>query len=104
MRNKILIFGIFSVAVLLVYVHFFKQSVSWHAKTKQTMGVFSSEFEPSNEVSFNQPTGKPIARLAKDESIDVLTDTYGKDYWACYVRTSKGVKGWVLCTSLKKIN
>ena len=42
----------------------------------------------------------PIGQLAKGETVDVLWNRYGKDYWACYVRTKRGDKGWILCTDL----
>jgi len=52
------------------------------------------------------PNRVPVPRIASIESgeqVAVLWDTYGKDYWACYVRTSHGVRGWALCTSLKMV-
>ena len=42
----------------------------------------------------------PVGQIDKGETVDVLWDRYGKDYWACYVRTTDGERGWVLCTDL----
>ncbi|MFD2095113.1 hypothetical protein ACFSJ3_03890 [Corallincola platygyrae] len=36
----------------------------------------------------------------ESEQVFVLYDTYGKDYWACYVRTVDGQFGWILCTDV----
>jgi hypothetical protein len=103
MLTKIII-SIFVVTIFLLSVYLFEQSVSWQARTEQEINVYSSEFDAAYESAFNRPNGKPLLRLTKAESVDVLSDTYGKDYWACYVRTSKGIKGWVLCTALKKFD
>jgi hypothetical protein len=42
----------------------------------------------------------PVGQIAKGETVEVLWNRYGKDYWACYVQTKAGDKGWVLCTDL----
>ena len=38
--------------------------------------------------------------VAKGQPVTVLFDVYGKDYWACYIRTPDNHFGWVLCTDL----
>jgi hypothetical protein len=63
--------------------------------------VFDSEYAAAYERSLNRPAVRPVSSIGTGESVAVIWDTYGKDYWACYVRTSKGVRGWVLCTSLR---
>jgi hypothetical protein len=62
--------------------------------------VFGSEEQAAYEGSFNRLASAPLATLDCGATVTVLDDTYGKDYWACYVRTANGQKGWVLCTSL----
>ena len=68
--------------------------------TNERANVFSSEEQAANEHSLNRPASIPLATLARGATVTVLDDTYGKDYWACYVRTSNEQKGWVLCTLL----
>lgn len=73
-------------------------SVSSH--TIEQANVFGSEEQAAYEGSINRPAPVPLVTLARGANVNVLDDTYGKDYWACYVRTADGIKGWVLCTSL----
>ena len=67
---------------------------------KEQAGVFNSEYAAAYYHSLNKVPIPPTASIGVGERVAVLWDTYGKDYWACYVRTSKGERGWVLCTSL----
>ena len=62
--------------------------------------VFGSEEMAAYEGSINRPAPIPLVTLSRGANVNVLHDTYGKDYWACYVRTTNGIEGWVLCTSL----
>ncbi len=41
-----------------------------------------------------------VGTVKKGQTVSVLYDTYGKDYWACYVRTDNGQFGWLLCTDI----
>ncbi len=66
----------------------------------EATGVFGTEEEAATAGSINRPAPKPLAMLAAGDSVAVVSDTYGKDYWACKVRTQESVSGWVLCTSL----
>jgi hypothetical protein len=68
--------------------------------TTAQVNVFISEEEAAREGSLNQPAPVPLLTLARGATVSVLDDTYGKDYWACYVRTDTGQEGWVLCSSL----
>ena len=70
------------------------------SRTIEQASVFSSEEMAAYEGSINLQAPVPLVTLARGANINVLHDTYGKDYWACYVRTANGVKGWVLCTAL----
>jgi hypothetical protein len=70
------------------------------SQVAEATSVFATEREAATAGSFNRPAPKPVARLAVGESVTVVSDTYGKDYWACKVRTKDFVSGWVLCTSL----
>ena len=65
--------------------------------------VFDSEYAAAHEGALNRPPVPPVASIETGELVAVIWDTYGKDYWACYVRTSKGVRGWALCTSLRMV-
>ena len=66
----------------------------------EATGVFATEHEAAAVGSMNRHAPRPIAQLAVGESVTVLSDTYGKDYWACNVRTRDLDDGWVLCASL----
>ena len=66
-------------------------------------GVFANEYAAAYEGALNRVPVPRIASIESGEQVAVLWDTYGKDYWACYVRTSHGVRGWALCTSLKMV-
>jgi hypothetical protein len=66
---------------------------------KKQAGVFTSEYA-AYDKALNRIPVPPIASIDGGERVAVLWDTYGKDYCACYVRTSNAERGWVLCTSL----
>jgi hypothetical protein len=70
------------------------------AHTTERANLFASKEEAYQEHSLNHPVPVPIATLGRGAHVTVLSDTYEKNYWACYVRTDSSVKGWVLCTSL----
>lgn len=38
--------------------------------------------------------------IEQGQPVAVLYDRYGKDYWACYVRTNDFRFGWVVCADL----
>jgi hypothetical protein len=65
--------------------------------------VFNTEYAAAYEGALNRVPIPPVASIESGEQVAVIWDTYGKDYWACYVRTSKGVRGWALCTSLRMV-
>jgi hypothetical protein len=65
--------------------------------------VFDTEYGAATERMRNRAPIPPLATIESGEPVAVIWDTYGKDYWACYVRTSKGVRGWALCTSLRMV-
>lgn len=73
---------------------------SWQGVAKQNIGIFPSESGAAYEGSQSIKTQPAISSVKQGEPVAVLWDTYGKDYWACYVRSSAGERGWVLCTSL----
>jgi hypothetical protein len=70
------------------------------ARVKRVAHLYFSEADASIEGSVNHKAPTPLATLEAGSTVTVLSDTYGKDYWACYVRTSSSQQGWVLCTSL----
>jgi hypothetical protein len=65
--------------------------------------VFVTESAAAREHALNRVPMPPVAVVESGEKVAVIWDTYGKDYWACYVRTSNGIRGWVLCTSLRMV-
>ena len=75
-------------------------SAGTDSQVTEATGVFATEHEAATAGSINHPSPKPLTDLAVGESVTVVSDTYGKDYWACKVRTKGSVSGWVLCTSL----
>ena len=75
----------------------------WQARAVAPSGVFPTEYDAAY-AGANFHTAPPKLVLRAQEPVAVLWDTYGKDYWACYVRTSNGTRGWVLCTSLSKFS
>ena len=70
--------------------------------TNDETGVFRSEHDAAYAGSESIETAPALVRLRRGESVSVLWDTYGKDYWACYIRTSAKQRGWVLCASLER--
>jgi hypothetical protein len=70
--------------------------------TKGETEVFPSEHDAAYAGSESIKTAPAFTTLKQGESVSVLWDTYGKDYWACYIRTSAKQRGWVLCASLQR--
>ncbi len=70
------------------------------AKVITATGVFAAESDPAAAGSLSLPRPNPIATLRPGATVLVLSDTYGKDYWACHIRTPNSQDGWVLCSSL----
>jgi len=68
--------------------------------TKEGTGVFPSEHDAAYTGSKAIATAPALMTLTQGERVSLLWDTYGKDYWACYIRTSAKQRGWVLCASL----
>jgi hypothetical protein len=94
----VILVGIAVVSLALEYeLHFGGNAVV----ATQRANVFNSEFAAASERALNRPPITPITSIDLGEQVAVLWDTYGKDYWACYVRTLKGVRGWALCNSLR---
>jgi len=70
------------------------------SRTKKQINVFAIETDAAYEGALNRPAAVPLATLPQGSTVYVLSDTYGKDYWACHIRTQAGQEGWVLCGSL----
>jgi hypothetical protein len=77
---------------------YFAYWTSWSAQTKETSDLFSTEAEVGGRGIANTP----LTSLHANEAVDVISDTYGKDYSACYIRTHSGTRGWVSCTALAR--
>ena len=58
--------------------------------------MYSSERDARCEYRCGPPIAQPIQELQPGERVAVVSDTYGKDYWAFRVRTSAGREGWVV--------
>jgi hypothetical protein len=71
--------------------------------TTSGVGVFRSEYDAAYVGSASIKAAPALATLGQGENVSVLWDTYGKDYWACYVRTSANQRGWVLCGALRRL-
>ena len=71
------------------------------ASVTKATGLFATEDDAAMDGygSLNHAPPKRLADLPPGASVVVLSDTYGKDYWACKVRVADAT-GWVLCTSL----
>src|SRR5260221_12758945 len=76
----------------------------WRARAIAPLLVYSTESDAAYSGAINRTVGAPIASLSVGDSVAVLWDTYGKDYWACYIRGPTGKRGWVLCTDLRQIS
>jgi hypothetical protein len=87
-------------AVVLLSLLVGCSSAGTPAKVTKPTGVFATESDAAIDGSLNHPAPKALAQLSLNASVTVLSDTYGKDYWACRVRTQASQVGWVLCTSL----
>ncbi|WP_296766851.1 SH3 domain-containing protein [Thiobacillus sp.] len=68
--------------------------------TKEQVNIYATETDAAYADALNRPKVAPLTSLSQGEIVTVLSDTYGKDYWACHIRTQTGKEGWVLCTSL----
>jgi hypothetical protein len=74
--------------------------VEWTGPAPRPLPIWST-MEQAYRASAPNADESPIGVLAKGEPVDVLWDRYGKDYWACYIKTQSGLRGWVLCTDLE---
>lgn len=86
--------------VLLVYL---RHGSMWEAATEIQQGVYASKEDAAYaEGTSHRSPATELFSLEAGSSVSVLWDTYGKDYWACYVRAESGARGWVLCTDLQR--
>ncbi|WP_425425141.1 SH3 domain-containing protein [Thiolinea disciformis] len=66
------------------------------SRTKEHVNIYATE----TDAAYANVIAIPLTTLPQGEIVTVLGNTYGKDYWACQIRTHTGNEGWVLCTSL----
>ena len=66
----------------------------------KTTGVYGTYDDAARVGSLNRTQPVTQINLVPGTKIVVVSDTYGKDYWACKIRLESGVEGWVLCNSL----
>jgi predicted outer membrane lipoprotein len=86
-------------AVLL----FAAYEMNWGGKpvaSLKQVNIFDSVYDAAYERAINRALAPPLASIGSGEQLALIWDSYGKDFWACYVRTSKGVRGWTLCNYL----
>ena len=67
--------------------------------TLKKVNVYRSEVDAAYSNALNRKV-VPITSLDAGEKVEVLSDKYGKDYWACKIKLSNNEVGWVLCNSL----
>jgi hypothetical protein len=75
----------------------------WRGRVTSASGVYSKDGDAAYRGSPTIHTDPRIGEVSRGEIVDVIWDTHGKDYWACYVRTRSGVRGWLLCTDLERV-
>jgi hypothetical protein len=98
MRLKVISLAAFIVFCAVTWVHY--KWIEWAGTAEKPLQMWSTR-DQAYLASAGAADGRPIGNLAKGERVDVLWDRYGKDYWACYVKTLSGQRGWVLCTDLE---
>jgi len=89
-------------SITLASYLYLRFSSSWQAVAKEEFQMFDSEQDAAPAASQKPPPGPPVGTIRKGEQVTVVWDTYGKDYWACYVSNSAGQRGWVMCPELQK--
>lgn len=97
LRVVLLVAGAFALVVVLAW------GSTWKATAQNELTVWSSERDAAYATVKPEPTAQPVSRITRNAEVMVLWDTYGKDYWACYIKTPTNQLGWVLCTSLQRI-
>ena len=103
MRTILALIGAIAIVVVLSGVASYPRwGCSWRAHTIRQTLVYSSQVDAAYADAINRPAAVPLLTLPAGGPVAVVWDTYGKDYWACYVREPTGNRGWVLCTELKR--
>ncbi len=87
-----LLFGIFAAYVVWGY--------GWKASANHSLEYHKSEKSAAYGGRNERVPLEVAGKLDHGQQVAVLYDIYGKDYWACYVRTTDYRFGWVLCTDL----
>ena len=91
-----------AVAVLLGIVYS-TSGYPWRARARVSTGVYADKIGPAWARTINHKDDvSAIARVGVGDSVALLWDEYEKDYWACYIRTVDGIRGWVLCTDFDR--
>ena len=98
--------ALFVVLILIgLGVYRFRWGSSWSGRANEKLAIVSAKEEARMKglMSLNgKPPPQPRIRgwIEKGDDVSVLWETAGKDYLACYVRSSSGIRGWILCTDL----
>ena len=71
-------------------------SVEWSAPALADRPLWNEEEVAAYGPKVNGPAS-PVGAVKRGETLQVIRDRYGKDYWACYVEAESGGRGWVLC-------
>ena len=80
---------------IFAYLNFGSSSFAVSMKPKD---IFHTESDLADNLSNRKNAPPSFATIPVNDEVAILYDTYGKDYWACYVRTSTGIRGWTECS------
>ena len=83
------------VLAAFAYLNFGSTLVVVTSKPKE---LFHTEADFADSLNSSISTKNSFSTIPADEEIAILYDTFGKDYWACYVRSSAGIRGWTECS------
>jgi hypothetical protein len=88
--KKLLIFVAVALAIVaVVWARDIYQDRQVKIKVEAETGLYASE----EDAVYNRT--KPIRTIKPKDKVNVKRTTYGKDYWALFIETSDGTRGWV---------
>jgi hypothetical protein len=88
-KNVLILVAVALAIVFAVWARDIYQDRQVRIKVEAETGLYASE-----EDAFYNRT-KPIRTIKPNEKVKVKRTTYGKDYWALFIETSDGTRGWV---------
>ncbi len=87
-----------SAGLALAYVFW---GYGWKGVAGNDLSLHKTELSAAYSGFSSRVPAEATGVILRGQEVDVLYDLYGKDYWACYIRTADGRFGWVLCTDLQ---